>query len=604
MGIGSVVARARRSALLLSAKWHSVVERRILEREFTALVDFLRRSGCSFHECVELADNPVPRGVAFRYDVHLRDIPGCFSFIDLHRHHNIPATFFLFWDYSSIERARLGKFLELKNRISRPLDIGLHDSPADAYLVRTKFDGDRRAFQKWLQSPSAVEWFGKLSAAPDELARLNEAIFTEFKARVERTKEIFGPITTVASHGGELAQNLRSRLATLGPGAGVARSLFAKAWLTPERAAAAGLAPTVDRFGRHPPGWTELSCNGGEIANLANTLRRYILVKNSAVQLLLHPYTWAGARRDAELSHALFAPGPPTPMREGSQAGGRAPGLATSVSNPFFADLQRRWPSSPTLSGPVSQLCTATQFREADYRRVCTILLEKPRLHRKQWEFAYIVRCVEQAGLIGPAYKGLGFLRERERLPAVFASLGCEIVAAGPAADQPPDSSAGRRELDELYFPGLLERSILQRRVSCRTIEMNRMPADLRGFDFCWSSSVTSHLGNLQAGLRFMRESLDCLRPGGVAVHTFEFNLESSVDTVSEGTVVIYRESDLAGFAKAMRAQGYDVTLNFNPGSEAEDLIVDRDLDSDVHLKLYICDVLATSVGLCLRKTS
>ncbi len=599
MGIRAVVARARQSYLLLGAKRHSAVERRILEREFTALMEFLRRSGCSFHECVELADNPVPRGVAFRYDVHHRDIPGCFSLIDLHRQHKIPATFFFFWDYSPLERARLGKFLELKNRISKPLDIGLHDSPADAYLARTKFDGDRRAFQKWLQSTAAVEWFSKLSAAPDELALLNEAIFAEFKARVERTRELFGPITTVAAHGGELAQSLRSRLAALGAGADVARSLFAKAWLTPERAAAAGLAPTVDRFGRNPPGWTELSCNGGEIANLAGTLRRSILVKNSAVQLLLHPYTWAGARRDAELSHALFAPGPPTPMKEGSQLG-----LAKTVSNPFFADLQRRWPSSPSLSAPVSQLCTAAQFREPEYRRVCTILLEEPRLHRKQWEFAYIVRCVEQAGLIGPAHKGLGFLRERERLPAVFASRGCDIVAAGPATDQAQDDSASRRELDELHFPGLLERSVLQRRISYRGIEMKRVPSDLRGFDFCWSSSVTSHLGNLRGGLRFMQDSLDCLRPGGVAAHTFEFNLESSVDTVSEGAVVIYRESDLADFAKSMRARGHDVTLNFNPGGETQDLVVDRDLDSDIHLKLYICDVLATSVGLCLRKAS
>jgi hypothetical protein len=151
--------------------------------------------------------------------VHHRDIPGCFSLIDLHRQHKIPATFFFFWDYSPLERARLGKFLELKNRISKPLDIGLHDSPADAYLARTKFDGDRRAFQKWLQSTAAVEWFSKLSAAPDELALLNEAIFAEFKARVERTRELFGPITTVAAHGGELAQSLRSRLAALGAGA-------------------------------------------------------------------------------------------------------------------------------------------------------------------------------------------------------------------------------------------------------------------------------------------------------------------------------------------------------------------------------------------------
>ena len=52
---------------------------------------------------------------------------------------------------------------------------------------------------------------------------------------------------------------------------------------------------------------------------------------------------------------------------------------------------------------------------------------------------------------------------------------------------------------------------------------MNHLPDDLRGFDFTWSSCALEHLGTLAAGADFVVAQMDCLRPGGVAVHTTEF---------------------------------------------------------------------------------
>ena len=57
-------------------KFRASKEQWALVREAEALLNFLRQSGCTFHQCSALIRNPVPKGVAFRYDIHLRDVPG------------------------------------------------------------------------------------------------------------------------------------------------------------------------------------------------------------------------------------------------------------------------------------------------------------------------------------------------------------------------------------------------------------------------------------------------------------------------------------------------------------------------------------------------
>ncbi|HEY4113240.1 MAG TPA: hypothetical protein VGM17_04195, partial [Rhizomicrobium sp.] len=189
--------------------------RKLVEHEFAALLSFLRDSSCTFHSCEALIRNPVPRGVSFRYDIHLRDVPGCAAFIDIHKREQLPGTFFLLWDYSQAERRRFADFARLAGRIAPPLEIGLHDSPVDAYLIEKRFGEDRTAYIAWIKSAAAVEWFSSLLRAPDELAKLNLAVLEHFRRRVDRTTERFGAITAVASHGGEMNQAFRPKMQTL-----------------------------------------------------------------------------------------------------------------------------------------------------------------------------------------------------------------------------------------------------------------------------------------------------------------------------------------------------------------------------------------------------
>lgn len=259
------------------------------------------------------------------------------------------------------------------------------------------------------------------------------------------------------------------------------------------------------------------------------------------------------------------------------------------------------------MAAPVSQPCTASQFNEPDYIRICDRMRVKPRLHRKQWEFVYIARSIELAGLIAAGRKGLVFGVGREKLPSVFVAGGCEITAT----DLPPSESEGHwaggnqhsTTLDGTFFPAIVDRKKYYANASFRPVNMNNIPADLTGFDFCWSSCALEHLGSLEKGLDFIRNSLKCLKPGGLAVHTTEFNLGSDRDTLESGASVVYRESDVVSFAHEMKSAGHEISLNLNPGGEPADFMIDRNRDSDIHLRLYVGHkILATSVGLCIRK--
>jgi hypothetical protein len=246
-------------------------------------------------------------GVAFRYDIHLRDVPGARFFADFHRKQNVPATFFLFWDYSPIERRHFRDYRALRKRISEPVEVGLHDSPVDAFLIKAEFGGNRHAYAKWTDSDDALQWLAELTSNSTKLVSLNEAALEDFLTRVRQTREHFGDISLVAPHGSELWQNLRKKLPSLEASlAKTAQSLRARFWFTAERLGAAGLELCVHPSDR----WREISDEGGKTSRMAEALRQEARAKRRAVQLLIHPYTWTGGKRDAELSD-LLKPEPP-----------------------------------------------------------------------------------------------------------------------------------------------------------------------------------------------------------------------------------------------------------------------------------------------------
>ena len=97
--------------------------------------------------------------------------------------------------------------------------------------------------------------------------------------------------------------------------------------------------------------------------------------------------------------------------------------------------------------------------------------------------------------------------------------------------------------------------------------------------------------------------SLECLRPGGIAVHTTEFNCSSDADTLDNASTVLFRKRDFLLLQRRLKLMGAEMEFNFNLGQQPLDLHIDTPPYSvDDHLKLQIQRWAVTSFGLIVRK--
>jgi 2-polyprenyl-3-methyl-5-hydroxy-6-metoxy-1,4-benzoquinol methylase len=202
-------------------------------------------------------------------------------------------------------------------------------------------------------------------------------------------------------------------------------------------------------------------------------------------------------------------------------------------------------------------------------------ILDTQKIHRKTWEWCFILQALEERGFLQPGKKGLGFACGNEPLPEIMREYGCEILATdGP---DPGDWAATG-----------------QHNASLPVLDMKEIPSEHDGqFDFVWSTCAMEHLGSLGAGIDFVWNSVKCLKPGGVAIHTTEANVSSEEDTISSGGVVLYRRKDF-GYLP----DGIDWSL----GSDPMDLFVDTPPWNDEHLKIKVGPYVSTCAAIILEK--
>ena len=282
-------------------------------------------------------------------------------------------------------------------------------------------------------------------------------------------------------------------------------------------------------------------------------------------------------------------------------------------------ELHLRGPRRDDSRELVSQLCRYETLDSATFRHWAGVLGEPWRPHRKLWELAFICQALEERDMLQPGRRGLGFAVGSEKLPAVFAARGCRITATDLPADDErrnPWAQTGQwvGERDALNAAGLCDAEAFDERVEFRPVDMNHIPTDLTGYDFTWSTCSFEHCGSLQLGLDFLLRQMDCLKPGGVAVHTTEFNLSSNDKTVADGPCVIYRLRDIEAVCGQLVAQGHTVEpLDVQPGHHRLDRFVDEPPYCDwfttpppkvTHLRLNLWGHASTSIALVIRKAA
>lgn len=261
--------------------------------------------------------------------------------------------------------------------------------------------------------------------------------------------------------------------------------------------------------------------------------------------------------------------------------------------------------------GVRSKLCTQADMQEPWMTEWCAAMGEPLQLHRKHWEFAYIARVLDQLGLVEEGRKGLGFGVGREPLVSAFAAKGVEVLATDldPEAREAEGWVRSGQHVSDgaaatMLREHVVDRTTFERLVSWAPVDMRAIPDSLQGFDFCWSACSLEHLGTLDLGLEFIENSLRTLKPGGIAVHTTEFNLDSDDETIEAGPTVVYRKRDMLALKARLEEQGHEVAaFDFDRGEGLLDRYVDvPPYAEEPVLRFWFANTTLTSVAIVVRK--
>ncbi|RAP34803.1 hypothetical protein DID77_00450 [Candidatus Marinamargulisbacteria bacterium SCGC AG-439-L15] len=266
--------------------------------------------------------------------------------------------------------------------------------------------------------------------------------------------------------------------------------------------------------------------------------------------------------------------------------------------------------TEPNFTELTSQMCTQNQMESPEYITLCKKYKIPINLHRKNWEHAYIVQALLKQGLLTEGKRGIGFGTGIERIVPIFASMGCKILATDletKEAQKKGWTQTNQHSNSINVFEGqeICQKYDFKKQVSHRFVDMTNIDPDLKDFDFTWSACSLEHLGSLEKGLEFIMNSLNCLKPGGLAIHTTEYNPCFENFTIKKSKyTVLYRKKDLLELEKQVKQEGHEIfPFSFNTGKQHFDNYADiPPFGKKPHLKLLHHIFAATSFGIIIRK--
>ena len=284
----------------------------------------------------------------------------------------------------------------------------------------------------------------------------------------------------------------------------------------------------------------------------------------------------------------------------------------SQVAMPEIPEPRRAENTWETLIGSV---CKQADFESPRFRQIAKNILKQEIVYeRKLWEFVYIIRMLQVAGVLGEGMKGLGFGCGREPLVPAFAKFGCKITATDLGIESAEQTRwakgnqyAASLESFDKFLPSVCPKEKFYKNTAFQVADMNDIPAQLRRgeYDFVWSSCAMEHLGSLRAGMEFVKSTLECLKPGGVSVHTTEFNVQSNETTLEDISAVAYRRRDLLEIKNTIEmCGGYMYPIDFTLGDMEFDHYVDTPPYNRIpaHLRFLLGKFVLTSIGIVATK--
>jgi SAM-dependent methyltransferase len=256
-----------------------------------------------------------------------------------------------------------------------------------------------------------------------------------------------------------------------------------------------------------------------------------------------------------------------------------------------------------------SSLCKQEELESDLFQFWVHALHQNPKhINRKTWEWCYIAQALHEKGMIAPGKKGIGFAVGKEPLAALFAKNGCKILATDQSLEKSKmwiEANQHCSRLEDLNTKGICDPQTFKDNVNFMFLDMNYIPSHLKNFDFCWSSGSFEHIGSSRLGKQFVYNAMNCLKPGGVAVHTSEYNVTSNNNTLETHNLVLYRRKDYEEIAATLRHNKHKVAeFDFYLGDKPVDLYIDQQpYNEQKHLKLQIGEYVTTSLGFVVTKS-
>lgn len=267
-----------------------------------------------------------------------------------------------------------------------------------------------------------------------------------------------------------------------------------------------------------------------------------------------------------------------------------------------------------------SAICRRDHFDTDWYARAAALIgthtgvqprTSTPLSYRKLWEWCAILEVLHSRDMLRAGRTGLGFAVGTEPLPSVLAGQGVEVLATDlMAADGNSDRWSGSGQhaasLDGLHHPHLVSEQVFREKVRFAPADMRDLSAlPDAAFDFVWSSCALEHVGSLQDGWKFVLDAMRLVKPGGLAVHTTEYNISSNDRTVSDQDC-LYRKRDVEDLDRLLRPMRCGLeAMDWDCGTHADDLDYDEPpyfQGTSPHIKLMLDGYVSTSMLLVIRK--
>jgi SAM-dependent methyltransferase len=293
------------------------------------------------------------------------------------------------------------------------------------------------------------------------------------------------------------------------------------------------------------------------------------------------------------------------------------------LARQLAANLPLRQGIGPSRVGLKSKPSTQTDI-ESDWAAHWFQELKVPVIfHRKLWELSYVLQALYESDMVRAGARGLGFGCGAEPVASYLAAQGVDIVATDlPPTDREAQGWAASGQHasvpETMFHPHLVTREMFDQNVHLKFVDMNALPPDLTGFDFCWSICALEHLGSIERGMDFISNAMESLRPGGIAIHTTEFNFLDDKQTLDNWPTVLFQRQHFEAIAERLNTAGHHVAaLDFDVGSKPLDRFIDLPpyphdwpahltdwAGTAAHLKLSIDGFVSTCFGMIIRKQS